>query len=175
MANPLKLSPAWIENQILTEEYLVRGGRFMVCIIYTKGGYYVTGESAPINPAEFTEELGRKYSREEAVEKIWRTEGIIARKEHYGEEAQAAKVAIDLTAGINWDAIETGFDYVISSTQYGEGLPEAHKYDPINDRFTDAEGSHWGGALVRTNESFTVIVRPGADFGPLNPNSETAE
>ena len=88
MANPLKLSPQWIENQILTEEYLIRGGRFMVCIIYTKGGYYVTGESAPINPAEFTEELGRKYSREEAVEKIWTIEGIIARKQHYGDDAE---------------------------------------------------------------------------------------
>lgn len=84
MANPLKLSPQWIENQILTEEYLIRGERFMVCIIYTKGGYYVTGESAPINPAEFTEELGKKYSREEAVDKIWRIECIIARKQHYG-------------------------------------------------------------------------------------------
>lgn len=88
MANPMKLSPQWIENQILTEEYLIRGGRFMVCIIYTRGGYYVTGESAPINPAEFTEELGRKYSREEAVDKIWRIEGMIARKQHYGEDSE---------------------------------------------------------------------------------------
>ncbi|MNP32106.1 hypothetical protein D3C76_1252710 [compost metagenome] len=88
MANPLKLSPQWIENQVLTEEYLIRGGRFMVCIIYTRGGYYVTGESAPINPAEFTEELGKKYSREEALDKIWRIEGIIARKQHYGDDSE---------------------------------------------------------------------------------------
>ena len=83
-----KLTPKWIEDQILTEEYLIRGGRFMVCILFTKGGYYVTGESAPINPAEFTEELGRKYSREDAVDKIWRIEGIIARKQHYGEVSE---------------------------------------------------------------------------------------
>lgn len=90
MANPKKLSPEWIENQVLSEEYITRGERFMVCIIYTKGGYYVTGESAPINPEEFKDELGRKYSREEALDKIWRIEGLIARKEHYGIDAEAS-------------------------------------------------------------------------------------
>lgn len=86
MANPKKLSLEWIENQVLSEEYITRGERFMVCIIYTKGGYYVTGESAPINPEEFKDELGRKYSREEALDKIWRIEGMIARKQHYSDE-----------------------------------------------------------------------------------------
>jgi hypothetical protein len=88
MANPKKLSHEWIENQVLTEEYLTRGDRFMMCIIYTRGGYYVTGESAPINPEEFKDELGRKYSREEALDKIWRIEGMIARKQHYGDDAE---------------------------------------------------------------------------------------
>jgi len=87
MANK-KLSREWIESQILSEEYIVRGERFMVCILYTKGGYYVTGESAPINPAEFSDELGRKYSREEGVSKIWRIEGIIHRKKHFAEEPE---------------------------------------------------------------------------------------
>lgn len=90
MANPKKLSQEWIENQVLSEEYITRGERFMVCIIYTKGGYYVTGESAPINPEEFKDELGRKYSREEALDKIWRIEGLISRKEHYGIDAEAS-------------------------------------------------------------------------------------
>lgn len=98
MANPLKLSPQWIENQVLSEEYLIRGGRFMVCIIYTKGGYYVTGESAPINPAEFTEELGKKYSREEALDKIWRIEGIIARKQHYGDDSEVLECVSNKTS-----------------------------------------------------------------------------
>lgn len=83
-----KLSQEWIESQILSEEYIVRGERFMVCILYTKGGYYVTGESAPINPAEFSDELGRKYSREEAVGKIWRIEGILHRKKFFAEEPE---------------------------------------------------------------------------------------
>lgn len=83
-----KLSREWIESQILSEEYIVRGERFMVCILYTKGGYYVTGESAPINPAEFSDELGRKYSREEAVDKIWRIEGILHRKKFFAEEPE---------------------------------------------------------------------------------------
>ena len=89
MANPKKLSLEWIENQVLSEEYITRGERFMVCIIYTKGGYYVTGESAPINPEEFKDELGRKYSREEALDKIWRIESLIARKQHYNTEPTA--------------------------------------------------------------------------------------
>lgn len=100
MANPLKLSPQWVENQILSEEYITRGERFMVCILYTKGGYYVTGESAPINPAEFSEELGQKYSREEAVDKIWRIEGTIARKEHFGEDALADTVPTPRVADV---------------------------------------------------------------------------
>ena len=103
MANPKKLSLEWIENQVLTEEYITRGERFMVCIIYTKGGYYVTGESAPINPEEFKDELGRKYSREEALDKIWRIEGLIARKQHYGNDAEVLE---DVSNSAPLDVVE---------------------------------------------------------------------
>lgn len=168
MANPLKLSPQWIENQVLTEEYLIRGGRFMVCIIYTKGGYYVTGESAPINPAEFTEELGRKYSREEAIEKIWKIEGIIARKQHYGDDAEVLECVSNTDVSF-WDQVPEGFDFLISSTAYGETnlKPIFHRYDAEEDRFVDAEGSHWGGRVVREQpHAFTVKFRPGVTSLP---------
>lgn len=146
-----KLTPKWIEDQILTEEYLIRGGRFMVCIILTKGGYYVTGESAPINPAEFTEELGKKYSREDAVEKIWYAEGIVKRKQFFAESSI-------------WNDAPEGYDFLITQAAYAgdDEKTTFHRYDAIEDKFLDETDSYWRGERIRSQRGeFTIKVRPG--------------
>lgn len=131
-----KLTPKWIEDQILTEEYLIRGGRFMVCIILTKGGYYVTGESAPINPAEFTEELGKKYSREDAVEKIWYAEGIVKRKQFFAQvqELEPSRQAV-------------GVDHIVYLNSGGPAmLVKEIKEDKAQCKWIDADNNvnhHW--------------------------------
>ncbi|MEN6540881.1 MAG: Gp49 family protein [Mizugakiibacter sp.] len=41
------------------------------CVLVLTNGFTVTGESACVSPENFDAELGRKYAREKAVEKLW--------------------------------------------------------------------------------------------------------
>lgn len=47
------------------------GSTTTVCVIELDNGYTVTGYSACIDPAKFDLDLGIKYSREDAYEKLW--------------------------------------------------------------------------------------------------------
>jgi hypothetical protein len=42
-----------------------------LCVLQLRNGFVVTGESACASPANFNADLGRKYAREKAVEKMW--------------------------------------------------------------------------------------------------------
>lgn len=41
------------------------------CVLQTRNGFTVTGESACASPANFNEALGQKIARQEAVNKLW--------------------------------------------------------------------------------------------------------
>src|SRR5262249_48334161 len=80
-----RVSVAEMEANIATENYLNVGeaGALLgkpghprlkaltICIITTRNGYVLTGESAPVDEANFSEELGRKFARDDAVRKLW--------------------------------------------------------------------------------------------------------
>jgi hypothetical protein len=51
-----------------------------VCVLVTKSGFTVTGESACAAPENFNAELGRKFAREQAIRKLWAFEGFALRK-----------------------------------------------------------------------------------------------
>jgi hypothetical protein len=42
-----------------------------MCIIRTKNGFMVTGQSAPMDPRNYNEELGVQLSYEDAFRKLW--------------------------------------------------------------------------------------------------------
>ena len=46
-------------------------GLLTFCVLVLKNGFTVTGESACASPENFDAEIGRKISRENAVQKIW--------------------------------------------------------------------------------------------------------
>ncbi|WP_339731496.1 Gp49 family protein [uncultured Pseudomonas sp.] len=46
-------------------------GLLTFCVLVLRNGFTVTGESACASPENFDAEIGRKISRENAVEKIW--------------------------------------------------------------------------------------------------------
>ena len=76
-----KLSPDDIRSVIVGESFhRVAGTTFMVCFLTLRNGYVVTGERACADPAEFSQEVGEKYARESAVEKIWQLEGYLLRE-----------------------------------------------------------------------------------------------
>ncbi len=65
-----------VENAILEETYtLLPNGRTTVCQITLidngDSGFTVEGQSACVSRANYNEELGRRYAREKALEKVW--------------------------------------------------------------------------------------------------------
>ena len=60
---------------IANEDYTVHGGVLTICVITTTTGFMVTGESACAAPENFNAELGRKFAREQAIDKLWGFEG----------------------------------------------------------------------------------------------------
>ena len=74
-----------IEARIVSEAYeILDGGRTTRCTLTLANGWVERGESSCVDPANFKVELGRKYAREEAVNKIWPLEGYLLRERLFG-------------------------------------------------------------------------------------------
>ena len=71
----IKITQQDVENSITKEEYMKMGRKTTICLLTLKNGYELTGVSGCVDPANFDIELGKKYSRENAVNKIWQLEG----------------------------------------------------------------------------------------------------
>jgi len=57
-------------------------GKCMICEITLANGFTVRGEAACVSPENFDEEIGRKVSLENAVDKIWPLEGYLLQEKH---------------------------------------------------------------------------------------------
>jgi hypothetical protein len=51
-----------------------------ICVLTLKNGFTVTGESACASPENYNRCKGEKYSKENAVEKIWALEGYLLKE-----------------------------------------------------------------------------------------------
>lgn len=73
-----------IERKIVKEEYhRFANTTLTVCVLTLQNGTTITGESACVSPENFDEQLGRKFAREKAVEKIWALEGYLLKENLY--------------------------------------------------------------------------------------------
>lgn len=78
--NAPRLTPAMIDETIVSEQYHVFAGTTMtVCALTLRNGYIVTGESAAASPENFDQAIGRKIARDNARNKIWALEGYLLR------------------------------------------------------------------------------------------------
>ena len=71
------------------------------CVLVTKNGFTVTGESACASPKNFDAELGRKIARDNAIEKLWPLMGYELKTKLHEEEAKN-----DLVASLGEDDCE---------------------------------------------------------------------
>lgn len=69
-----------MEAKIASETYTMIDGILTLCTLKMENGFYVTGESAPASPANFSAELGRKFARENAIRQLWKLEGYALRE-----------------------------------------------------------------------------------------------
>lgn len=82
-----------LKDVIVKESYVRIGQKTTVCCLTLKNGFEVLGESACVDPANFNEELGRKYAYERAFEKLWQLEGYRLQSEL--QEANEMQEMID--------------------------------------------------------------------------------
>lgn len=46
-----------------------------ICVLTIDNGFVVVGSSAPADPANYDENLGRQFSKEDCIRQMWRLEG----------------------------------------------------------------------------------------------------
>lgn len=87
--NAPRVTPADIEDKILTEQYHVFPGTTVtVCVLTLMNGFTVVGHSACASPENFNEEVGRDIARKNAREEIWQLEGYLLRQRIHDEPQQ---------------------------------------------------------------------------------------
>lgn len=76
---PNRVTLESLEAKVVSVEYFnpETAPQFTMAIVKTKNGFVVTGESAPADPANFNEELGKKFALEAAMRKLWPLEGYL--------------------------------------------------------------------------------------------------
>jgi len=82
-----KVTPEHIESIIVSEDYYVfPGTTFTSCLLTLKNGFTVHGQSACAHPDNFDAEIGQKYARENALDKIWTLEGYLLKQRLYEQQ-----------------------------------------------------------------------------------------
>lgn len=91
-----------IEDAIVSEHYFTAGeavddasaplalNLLTFCVLVLDNGFTVTGESACVDPANFSSEIGMRVAREKAIEKIWPLLGFRLRDRMHTEERENA-------------------------------------------------------------------------------------
>lgn len=70
---PHRISLEQIKDSIETVEYIYPECKpeLTIAVIKFKNGFIQTGQSAPADPNNYNEELGRKFAYEDAIRKVW--------------------------------------------------------------------------------------------------------
>jgi hypothetical protein len=82
-----KTAPRVTEDSIKTKIALVAYERpfaanpqLTVCAITMRNGFVVLGKSAPASPANFDQEVGKRYAYDDAFKQLWAFEGYLLRE-----------------------------------------------------------------------------------------------
>lgn len=75
---PNKLSLDDLKAKIIGELFVKVGDTTTIlCNLVLENGFVVTGTSACIDPANYSEEIGKQIAYDNAVDKIWQLEGYL--------------------------------------------------------------------------------------------------
>lgn len=64
-----------IDALISTEESIKLGTKTTAVVITLKNGFEVVGLSACVDPKTFNQEIGTKFARQRAIDKVWELAG----------------------------------------------------------------------------------------------------
>ena len=71
-----KLTKEFLEGEIIQIDYKRLGSKITHCTITTKSGFVFTGESACVDPANYSEVIGSKIAYDNALDKMWMPYGF---------------------------------------------------------------------------------------------------
>ena len=68
-----RISLDFIVSQIKDDEYLQSRTTpsMTICVVTMKNGFVVIGKSAPADPLNFDESLGKKFAHDDAIRQLW--------------------------------------------------------------------------------------------------------
>ena len=72
-----KLTDQYIDEIIVSETYHKIGSKTTVCLLTLKNGFEVIESSSCVCALNYDHGLGKKFSRERAVQKVWELEGYL--------------------------------------------------------------------------------------------------
>jgi len=81
-----------VNSTIVAEQYTKLGYKTTVCLLVLNSGFEVIGSSAPVDPATYDFEIGKKFAREKAVEKVWEYLGSIVSYEKAIHDAKQDEI-----------------------------------------------------------------------------------
>lgn len=87
---PNKVTPGAIEHILAQSrtEFVKLGKKTTHCMITVPSGFEITGESSCIDPTEYTQVLGEKFSKERAVQTLYMLEGYMLASELMEQEVR---------------------------------------------------------------------------------------
>lgn len=85
-----RVTPEKLRGLISEILFIRPTGTLMICVVTLKNGFTVTGESAGISPENFREDIGRRVSYKNALDKLWPLEGYRQKDEAHKAAANSA-------------------------------------------------------------------------------------
>jgi hypothetical protein len=79
-----------MKSRIVDEEYIHPElfPKLTICCILLDNGFVLVGKSAPADPGNFNEELGRNFAKDDALRQMWPLEGYLLCEKLTAEEAK---------------------------------------------------------------------------------------
>lgn len=78
--SPDRVTDEYLESLVVGHSYSVIGGRMTLCVMETKNGMIISGESCSADIANFNEELGRTLAFKDALNKLGAFEAYLIRE-----------------------------------------------------------------------------------------------
>lgn len=69
-----------MQQRIVAENYWQPGHSLTICVILLDNGWTLVGKSACADPANFDEDKGRTFARDDALRQLWPLEGYLLRE-----------------------------------------------------------------------------------------------
>lgn len=68
--------------RIRREEYIlpIYAQHMTICVLVLDNGFAVVGKSAPADPENYDEELGKRFAQEDAIRQLWPLEAYVLRE-----------------------------------------------------------------------------------------------